>query len=99
MGHPTPSSARGERWRNGLLWFAIGAVGLATLYCSLVRPAVTTLPKSITEPMAGVVPPMPPLPELPPLPVPAIPTIELPALKQPAFTPPAAPVAKKPAAP
>ena len=52
MGHPTPSSARGERWRNGLLWFAIGAVGLATLYCSLVRPAVTTLPKSITEPMA-----------------------------------------------
>lgn len=96
MGHPTPSTPRGERWLNGLFWFAIGIVGLATLYCSLVRPTVTTLPKAITEPMADVAPPMPPPPVLPPLPVPPVPTIEPPPLKQPAFIPPAVP-AEKPA--
>jgi len=95
MGHPDPSPSPGERWLNGLLWFALGAVGLTTLFCSLGRPRFTTLPKSITEPMAGITPPMPPPPELPPLPVPAIPTIALPALKQPAFTPPGLPAETK----
>ena len=91
MGHPTPTTPRGERWLNGLLWLAIGAVGLTTLYCSLVRPRFTTLPKSITEPMAEVAPPLPPPPALPPLPVPAVPTIEPPPLRQPAYTLPALP--------
>jgi hypothetical protein len=99
MGHPTPSLPRGECWLNGLLWFAIGAVGLTTLYCSVFRPHSTTLPKSITEPMAGITPPMPPPPDLPPLPVPAIPTIEAPVLKQPVFAPPALPAGKKASVP
>lgn len=99
MGHPAPYLPRGERWLNRLLWFAIGAVGLTTLYCSLVRPRFTTLPKSITEPMAEITPPMPPPPALPPLPVPAVPTIEPPGLKQPAFTPPVVPAAPKSSGP
>jgi len=64
-----------------LLLVAIIALGLTALYFGLVRPNVTTIPKSIRDPMADIKPPLPPPIEMPALEVPPIPTIEPPPLK------------------
>lgn len=79
--------------QSRLLLIAIVALGLTALYFGLARPHVTTIPKSIRDPMAEMKPPMPPLPELPPLKIPPLPTFEPPVLKpgpliEPTFNPP-----------
>jgi hypothetical protein len=70
-----------------LLLVAIIALGLTALYFGLVRPHVTSIPKSIRDPMADIKPPMPPPIEVPALEVPPIPTIEPPPLQAVPLTP------------
>jgi hypothetical protein len=64
-----------------LLLVAIIGLGLTALYFGVVRPNVTSIPKSISDPMADIKPPLPPPIEMPALEVPPIPTIEPPPLK------------------
>jgi len=67
-----------DRLLNRLLWSAIIVLAAAALYCGLVRPPVTTLPRTITEPMAEVRPELPPPPPPPPLVVPELPDLRPP---------------------
>lgn len=67
-----------NRLPDRLLWLAIVVLAATALYCGLVRPHVTTLPKSITGPMEDILPQLPP-PALPPLVVPELPDLKLPA--------------------
>jgi hypothetical protein len=64
-----------------LLLVAIIALGLTALYFGIVRPNVSSIPKSISDPMADIKPPLPPAPELPPLVVPDIPALAPPLLE------------------
>jgi hypothetical protein len=64
-----------------LLLVAIIALGLTALYFGVVRPHVSSIPKSISDPMADIKPPpLPPI-EMPALEVPPVPTLEPPLFK------------------
>jgi len=66
--------------KNRLLWALILSVGLTALYCGIMRPHVSTIPKEILEPMADLKPPALPPIELPALVIPEIPTIKPPVV-------------------
>ena len=53
------------------------------MYCGIMRPHVSTIPKEILDPMADLKPPALPPIELPPLVIPEIPTIKVPVVSTP----------------
>lgn len=86
-----------ERLKSRLLVFALIVAGMAALYCAIVRPPVSTLPKHLRDPMADLKPIAAVALEPPPLVVPDIPAITLPPLRPPArivpnLTPPELPI-------
>ena len=60
--------------KTRLLWTLILSVGIAALYCGLVRPQVSSIPKEVRDPIADLKPAPPPPLEPPALVIPEIPT-------------------------
>jgi hypothetical protein len=69
--------------KTRLLWALILSVGGMALYCGIMQPHVSTIPKEILDPMADLKPPVLPPIELPPLVIPEIPTIKVPVASTP----------------
>jgi hypothetical protein len=66
--------------KTRLLWALIFVVAIGALYCGIMRPQVSTIPKRLRDPLADLKPaPLPP-PEMPPLHVPEVPVITPPPL-------------------
>ena len=61
--------------KTRLLWTLILSVGIAALYCGLVRPQVSSIPKEVRDPIADLKPAPPPPLEPPALVIPEIPTL------------------------
>lgn len=66
--------------KTRLLWALILSVGMIALYCGIMRPHVSTIPKEILDPMANLKPATLPSIEPPPLVIPEIPAIKLPVV-------------------
>ena len=67
--------------KTRLLWTLILSVGMAALYCGIVRPQVSSIPKEIRSPLADLKPAAPPPLELPPLVIPEIPALIPPLIR------------------
>lgn len=83
--------------KTRLLWALILSVGLAALYCGIMRPHVSSIPQEIRDPIADLKPVAPAPLEPPALIVPEIPAIPLPTSvapvrATPSFTQPEVPI-------
>src|SRR5215213_1235034 len=67
--------------KSRLLWIAIAVVGLTALYCGIMRPHVSPVPRHITDSVADLKPVTLPAIEPPVLAIPEIPPVTLPPLK------------------